>query len=208
MSDINWHKSADLNAQRAKIEKWRSEVEEKISDLESEKEELEAERDELEADTPDESAFREKIIDDLISGRDPEGLKEVSAAFPEVLDQHDWVNIDKKRLGPLINRVSDALAHLVENLRASNNAAEKDGFLSPLQKAQLIAILKAAIEELEAPAISKSRLLGLRGWLFKISKRAVEKSATDGMQESLSDAASSVGELAKSVAPEIGGKLF
>ncbi|MEM7329454.1 MAG: hypothetical protein AAF437_11985 [Pseudomonadota bacterium] len=114
----------------------------------------------------------------------------------------------KKKLGPLINRVSDALGHLVENLRASNNAADKDGFLSPLQKAQLIAILKAAIEELEAPKISKSRWLGIRGWLFKISKKAVEKSATEAMQGSLSEAASSVGELANSVGPEIGGNFL
>lgn len=177
---------------------------EEIAALKKEIEELEEENLELQQSAEEinpevETKIREDYLSSIINGDAPDALKRIASEFPDELIKSQWVKIDPSFYGTAITQTTQAIAKLVEELKKSNASDSPEGFLKPVQRQQLIVVLKAALVELEAPYVDRTRFRTLSRWVGKIGKRAVNEKSTEAMKDAFDDASQTLGKLAKDI---------
>ena len=120
---------------------------------------------------------------------------------------HDWVVLGDK-LEAKVDNVINSLRMLHRFLEERNSLDTDDGPISPIERAQLIAVLQAMLIELNAPAVSRSRLQLISQWLVSIVRRTAEKGIETGLTSLATDARSTISELLKHLAKRTGIDFF
>lgn len=114
----------------------------------------------------------DEIKDALLEEEREEIEKEIKAKYDE--GNIAWVYVKGKLLDKTMQDAISALTSLSEILRLSNSIAADDELLTPIQKDQLVAVLKSMIAELEAPYVDRGRIKSVMGWVSNIGKKAAE----------------------------------
>lgn len=99
-----------------------------------------------------------------------------------------WVNINSEDLSFHVDQVRDSLVEVLSALSNLNENPNNKIFATELVKTQLIAILKAAIAELEAPKVDRGRMAQVVGGLAKLSSTAAKKGASKIAERALNEA--------------------
>lgn len=111
--------------------------------------------------------------------------REVSAADKQTVFAGDWRKATTAEVEAAIADVSKRLVFLKKTVESSNLLNSPDSPIDPIQVKQLIALLAATVEALQAPFIDAKQTSGFFKWLSTLSKSAaekgVEKALTDGM---------------------------
>ena len=119
-------------------------------------------------------------------------------------NEPDWFYANKPEIRASINSLCDLLSELRDAIVQSNSLAS-DGILNEIDRQQILAVLKAFLAELEAPAISVVRSRTISKWLSKIGTKAAEKSVEGGIAKMIEQASSRLSEL---IAKLLGGSPF
>ncbi|WP_422364851.1 hypothetical protein [Pelagibius sp.] len=148
--------------------------------------------------------IKEDLVDDIKSGFEFDAydeirddlIEEVKAEVSETIEQQAaWVFVRDKAIEHAVQSTIDALSLLFEIVRKDNSIASVEGVLTPIQKEQLLAILRATIAELEAPYVDKGRIAKLTEWIVDLGKRAVEKKISGEVAEGLDSAQGHLNDL-------------
>ncbi len=101
----------------------------------------------------------------------------------------------------MISSLSGRLAKLIEALKESNEVGSEQSPINTLQRAQLVAMLEAALASLRGPAVNAKETGAVFRWLGRILKRSgeksVERNVTDAMNSAFSEGVELIGELAQ-----------
>ncbi len=126
---------------------------------------------------------------------------------PRAEASEDWIEVDsatRKRVDAVVKAVREFYSYV----RARNSLDNSGGPLSPLERAQLIAVLEALVIELRAPAVSRNRLREVSRWLTAVAKRAATTTAEQELGKLGSIASSSIKALLRYVAGKAGLHFF
>lgn len=170
------------------------------------------------ADTPEDAA-REKIIDQILE-ENKESMKDElrdelrdelideirddllwdDSFIEEALELHGedrvvWVKITDKKIQTKISQIAITLKTLLSAMKGDNRLPSQESLIHEFERQQLIAVLEVALVELKAPYLDRGRFRGIRSWLARIARKAVDQQATQTVQEALSAAADETTEL-------------
>jgi hypothetical protein len=106
-----------------------------------------------------------------------------------------WVPIRSTEARRLIARVRKPLEDLCELLRASNEIGSGYSVLTPAQRLQLIALLKALLAELEGTHVERARVGVVWNWMTTLLARGAEKVVDDAVLTGMRGAVHALGEL-------------
>lgn len=99
-----------------------------------------------------------------------------------------WVDVSHDRASFHIDRLRDSLIKAIEAIRQLNDDPAKPVFSSAAAKQQLLAILKAAVAELEGPKVDRGRLMqvvkALGGFCSKVASAGASKVLGDALADS------------------------
>ncbi len=113
--------------------------------------------------------------------------REVSAAEERAIFVGDWRETTTDEIASAIADVSRKLIFLKKTVESSNFLNSPDSPIDSIQVKQLIALLAATIEALQAPFVDAKHTGGFFRWLSTLSKSAtgkgVEKVVTDAMSQ-------------------------
>ena len=144
--------------------------------------------------------IKEELVDDIKNGLESDAYEEIREIIEEEIEEevenrNSWILVRDKAIDHAIRSAISSLSFLMEIVRQNNSLASADGILSPIQREQIIAVLRAAIAELEAPYIDKGRMSKLRDWLLAIGKRSAERKLSGEITEGFDRAQNQLGEL-------------
>ena len=128
--------------------------------------------------------YERKIRDDYKD----EMTQEILELYGE--DYTRWVSTNTDNIQEQIGNVASALKKLVATVVKDNQLTSQPEIMSEPERKQLISLLKAMIEELEAPFIDRGRIKSLGIWITKIAKKAFEKKASEAVDSALNIAGS------------------
>ncbi|WP_166416107.1 hypothetical protein [Cochlodiniinecator piscidefendens] len=99
-----------------------------------------------------------------------------------------WVDVSTDQIQHHIEKVRSSLLILVDQLANLNDDPSQPVFPSEVAKQQLIVLLKAVLQELEAPKIDKGRLSQVFSWTGKLAGRVAKKKAESTLGSALDSA--------------------
>jgi hypothetical protein len=82
-----------------------------------------------------------------------------------------WVSVGSVEGRKLAEKARKALEKLLDAVKASNEAGSREGIVSEAQRAQLTALLKAMIAELEGNYVDRGRVKSASRWFTRILAR-------------------------------------
>ena len=139
--------------------------------------------------------IREELMDEL---RDELLWDEDFVAQALELNGEDrvvWVEVTDEKVQAQISQVATTLKKLLSAIKGDNKLPGQESLVHELERRQLIAVLEVALEELKAPYLDRGRFRGIKSWLTRIARKAVDKQATQTMQDALSAAVDETNEL-------------
>ncbi len=123
--------------------------------------------------------------------------REVSQAEESAVFVGDWRNATTAEVGGVIAEVATQLVFLKKMVESSNFLNSPDSPIDPIQVKQLIALLAATIEALQAPFIDTKQTGGFFKWLSTLSKSATQKGVEKAITDAMSGAATAGFQLIK-----------
>ena len=134
--------------------------------------------------------LEDEIRDELIW--DEEFIAEALELHGE--DHVVWVKVTDDKIQTQISQIATVLKHLLSTMTGDNQLPGQKSLMHEIERRQLIAVLEVALVELKAPYLDRGRFRGIKTWLARIARKAVDQQATQAVQDALSDAANKTTE--------------
>ena len=108
-----------------------------------------------------------------------------------------WVYTDLEEVAGAISAVSVQLEKLLRTIKQSNEVGGKDSAIGPVQKKMLLAMIEGMLIELTQPYIERERVSGFFKSIWDVTKKGLEKGASDEIAKGVGGLVDAGRDLAK-----------